>query len=50
LCLHREFITRAQRPVLRVPLAEGILVPTAGIPPDELIPRLRTTSDVLGTA
>src|SRR5207244_10281517 len=48
-CLHREFITRAQAPVLRVPLADGTLVPTPGVPPDDLIPSLLTTSDVLGT-
>jgi len=48
-CVHREFITRAQAPVLRVPLADGTLVPTPGIPSDDLIPSLLTTSDVLGT-
>src|SRR5437660_1751153 len=48
-CMHREFITRAQAPVLRVPLADGTLVPTSGVPPDDLIPSLLTTSDVLGT-
>src|SRR5437762_1844906 len=48
-CLHREFITRAQAPVLRVPLADGTLVPTPGVPSDDLIPSLLTTSDVLGT-
>jgi threonine dehydrogenase-like Zn-dependent dehydrogenase len=48
-CLHREFITRAQAPVLRVPLADGTLVPTAGAPSDDLTPSLLTTSDVLGT-
>ncbi len=48
-CLHREFITRAQAPVLRVPLADGTLVPTPGVPADDLIPSLLTTSDVLGT-
>ena len=31
-CVHREFITRAQAPVLRVPLADGTLVPTPGMP------------------
>src|SRR5436309_3537302 len=31
-CQHREFITRAQAPVLRVPLADGTLVPTYGTP------------------
>src|SRR5215475_12163012 len=48
-CVHREFITRAQAPVLRVPLADGTLVPTPGVPSDDLIPSLLTTSDVLGT-
>src|SRR3989442_5997267 len=47
--MHREFITRAQAPVLRVPLADGTLVPAPGVPSDELIPSLLTTSDVLGT-
>jgi threonine dehydrogenase-like Zn-dependent dehydrogenase len=35
--------------VLRVPLADGTLVPTPGIPSDDLLPSLLTTSDVLGT-
>jgi threonine dehydrogenase-like Zn-dependent dehydrogenase len=48
-CMHCEFITRAQAPVLRVPLADGTLVPTPGVPSDELVPSLLTTSDVLGT-
>jgi threonine dehydrogenase-like Zn-dependent dehydrogenase len=48
-CVHREFITRAQAPVLRVPLADGTLVPTPGVPSDDLVPSLLTTSDVLGT-
>lgn len=48
-CVHREFITRAQAPVLRVPLADGTLVPTKDVPPDDLVPSLLTTSDVLGT-
>src|SRR5436189_233864 len=48
-CMHREFITRAQAPVLRVPLADGTLVLTPGVPSDDLIPSLLTTSDVLGT-
>jgi threonine dehydrogenase-like Zn-dependent dehydrogenase len=48
-CVHREFITRAQAPVLRVPLADGTLVPTPGVPSDDLLPNLLTTSDVLGT-
>lgn len=48
-CVHREFMTRAQAPVLRVPLADGTLVATTGVPPDDLVPSLLTTSDVLGT-
>jgi threonine dehydrogenase-like Zn-dependent dehydrogenase len=48
-CVHREWITRAQAPVLRVPLADGTLVPTPGVPSDDLVPSLLATSDVLGT-
>lgn len=48
-CMHREFITRAQAPVLRVPLADGTLVPTSDVPSDDLVASLLTTSDVLGT-
>jgi threonine dehydrogenase-like Zn-dependent dehydrogenase len=48
-CVHREFISRAQAPSLRVPLADGTLVPTPGVPSDDLMPSLLTTSDVLGT-
>lgn len=48
-CAHREFVSTAQAPFLRVPLAEGTLVATAERPPDDVIPGLLTTSDVLGT-
>jgi threonine dehydrogenase-like Zn-dependent dehydrogenase len=48
-CMHREFMTRAQAPVLRVPLADGTLVATPNVPPDDMLPSLLTTSDVLGT-
>ena len=48
-CVHREFMTRAQAPVLRVPLADGTLVATRDLPPEDLIPSLLATSDVLGT-
>src|SRR5437868_5491446 len=48
-CVQREFMLRAQAPVLRVPLADGTLVPTPEVPSDDLIPSLLTTSDVLGT-
>ena len=48
-CRHREFITTAQAPVLRVPLADGTLVATPTVPADDLIPSLLTLSDVMGT-
>ena len=48
-CVQREFMSRAQAPVLRVPLADGTLVATPDAPPAEMIPSLLTTSDVLGT-
>jgi threonine dehydrogenase-like Zn-dependent dehydrogenase len=48
-CVHREFMTRAQAPFLRVPLADGTLVPTSDRPSDDMVPSLLTTSDVLGT-
>jgi threonine dehydrogenase-like Zn-dependent dehydrogenase len=48
-CIHREFMLRAQAPFLRVPLADGTLVPTPGAPSDDLIPSLLAASDVLGT-
>src|SRR6266436_1216818 len=48
-CQQREFVGGAQAPVLRVPLADGTLVPTPGVPAKEMIPNLLATSDVLGT-
>jgi threonine dehydrogenase-like Zn-dependent dehydrogenase len=48
-CVHREFMSAAQAPLLRVPLADGTLVATSDLPPKELIPSLLATSDVLGT-
>jgi threonine dehydrogenase-like Zn-dependent dehydrogenase len=48
-CVHREFLSGAQAPFFRVPLADGTLVATAEIPSDVVIPSLLTTSDVLGT-
>lgn len=39
----------AQAPYLRVPLADGTLVPTPDLPPDDLIPNILAASDVLGT-
>jgi threonine dehydrogenase-like Zn-dependent dehydrogenase len=48
-CQQREFMTGAQAPLARVPLADGTLVGTSELPPDDLIPSLLATSDVLGT-
>lgn len=48
-CQHREFFGSAQAPLLRVPLADGTLVPTPGTPAESTVPSLLATSDVLGT-
>src|SRR4051812_4435856 len=48
-CQHREFVGGAQAPVLRVPLADGTLVATPGVPADDLLPSLLAASDVFGT-
>ncbi len=48
-CQQREFMTGAQAPLARVPLADGTLVATPEPPPDDLIPSLLAASDVLGT-
>jgi threonine dehydrogenase-like Zn-dependent dehydrogenase len=48
-CVQREFMTGAQAPLARVPLADGTLVATANLPADDLIPSLLAASDVLGT-
>lgn len=48
-CEQREFMTGAQAPYARVPLADGTLVPTDAQPDDDLIPSLLAASDVLGT-
>jgi threonine dehydrogenase-like Zn-dependent dehydrogenase len=48
-CQHREWVSTAQAPRLRVPLADGTLVATPDVPSDELLPSLLATSDVLGT-
>src|SRR6266516_2104715 len=46
-CQHRELVGGAQAPVLRVPLADGTLVATPGVPSDDLVPSLLTLSDVM---
>ena len=50
-CAHAEFVGAggAQAEYLRVPLADGTLVATPGMPDDDLIPSLLAASDVLGT-
>jgi threonine dehydrogenase-like Zn-dependent dehydrogenase len=48
-CQHREAVVGAQAPRLRVPLADGTLVATPEVPPDDLVPSLLATSDVFGT-
>lgn len=48
-CEQREFMSGAQAPYARVPLADGTLVATNGMPDDDLIPGLLAASDVLGT-
>lgn len=48
-CEQREFMTGAQARLARVPLADGTLIATAEMPPDDLIPSLLAASDVLGT-
>jgi len=48
-CAKREWVSGAQAPYLRVPLADGTLVATPEVPSAEFIPSLLATSDVLGT-
>jgi len=48
-CRHAEFVSTAQAPLLRVPLADGTLVATPDVPPGEMVPSLLALSDVMGT-
>lgn len=50
-CVQREWVGvgGAQAEYLRVPLADGTLVATPGMPADDLVPSLLAASDVLGT-
>ena len=50
-CVHRVLMGTlgAQAESLRVPLADGTLVATPDLPPDDLLPSLLAASDVLGT-
>src|SRR5919107_637222 len=50
-CVHKQPVGAegAQAEFLRVPLADGTLVATPELPPDDLVPSLLAASDVLGT-
>jgi threonine dehydrogenase-like Zn-dependent dehydrogenase len=50
-CVNRQpgAATGAQAEYTRVPLADGTLVATPGLPADDLVPSLLAASDVLGT-
>src|SRR5437879_6155383 len=48
-CQRRELVGGAQASRMRVPLADGTLVATPEVPPNELVPSLLTLSDVMGT-
>jgi threonine dehydrogenase-like Zn-dependent dehydrogenase len=48
-CVDARGMSGAQAGWLRVPLADGTLVATPDLPPDDLIPSLVSASDVLGT-
>jgi len=48
-CQHREPVIGAQAPRLRVPLADGTLVPTHEVPDPDAVPSMLALSDVMGT-
>ncbi len=50
-CVHRELMGAigTQAEFARIPLADGTLVATPEVPPDDLIPSFLAASDVLGT-
>src|SRR2546421_2522125 len=50
-CIHRELIGAigTQAEYARIPLADGTLVATPDVPPDDLVPSFLAASDVLGT-
>src|SRR5215203_6007929 len=50
-CIHRQpgAPTGSQAEYARIPLADGTLVATPGMPPEDMIPSLLAASDVLGT-
>ena len=48
-CAQMQPVVGAQAPTLRVPLADGTLVPTHEVPTEDLMPSLLALSDVMGT-
>jgi threonine dehydrogenase-like Zn-dependent dehydrogenase len=50
-CVHAELVGAlgTQAEYARIPLADGTLVATSGMPSDDLVPSLLAASDVLGT-
>jgi threonine dehydrogenase-like Zn-dependent dehydrogenase len=48
-CQQRQPVVGAQAPRMRVPLADGTLVPTRDVPQADLIPSMLALSDVMGT-
>lgn len=48
-CQNKQFIEGAQAELLRVPLADGTLVPTLETPHEDQLASLLTLSDVMGT-
>ena len=48
-CQHRQYVVGAQAPRLRVPLADGTLVPTRDVPDADVLPSMLALSDVMGT-
>src|SRR5215216_1229257 len=50
-CVHRQpgAPTGSQAEYARIPLADGTLVATPGMPPEDMLPSLLAASDVLGT-
>jgi threonine dehydrogenase-like Zn-dependent dehydrogenase len=48
-CQHAEFVSTAQAPLLRVPLADGTLVASPDVPSGDKVPSLLALSDVMGT-
>ena len=48
-CAHKQYVVGAQAPLLRVPLADGTLVPTREVPANGLTASFLALSDVMGT-